>query len=228
MQKDKPQDYNYLKAEDFNLGLDPCMQLMNKSVVKEGSEVQQVTYIQACWVMMWCLTLSEQQKNEIWFRLKQLLQVLQQLNIDNQVNKTDLYFLMIDTTFKNSEFRITKNLYETMVRFCIPIDGRIKVRQYLHFKKDLKKAKDEAKAKGVSRNAKQLAQEHISDKEYLINRKEQQILITNSKLCKRVGFQYKFKKRTFLTAEIKEKYNVKVEEVRLKLSQQCKNESCNG
>jgi hypothetical protein len=101
------------------------------------------------------------------------------------VQKTDLYFLMINTSFNTVDFRITKNLYDTMVRFQIPIDNRIKMAYFLHFKKDLAEQK-EMNSKG-GRKVNQ-AQEQISDKEYLINRKEQQILITNSKLCKRVGY----------------------------------------
>ena len=49
-------------------------------------------------------------------------------------------------------------------------------------------------------------------------------MITNSKLCKRVGYQYKFRKRTFKTE--KNKDIVKVEEVKLKLSEKCTN--CSG
>lgn len=103
------------------------------------------------------------------------------------MQKTDLYFLMINTSFKHVDFRITKNLYETMVRFQIPIDNRIKMAYFLHFKKDLADQKKESMNSKGGRKVNQ-AQEQISDKEYLINRKEQQILITNSKLCKRVGY----------------------------------------
>lgn len=92
---------------------------------------------------------------------------------------------MINTSFKHVDFRITKILYETMDRFKIPIDNRIKMAYFLHFKKDLADQKKVNNKGGAKSN-----QEHeqISDKEYLINRKEQQILITNSKLCKRVGY----------------------------------------
>lgn len=61
---------------------------------------------------------------------------------------------MVDTTYRNADFRITKNLYETMVRFQIPIDSRIKMRYFLHFKRDLELAKENANTKGVSRSAK--------------------------------------------------------------------------
>jgi hypothetical protein len=150
--------------------------------------------------------------------------VLQQLNIENSVFKTDLYFFMIDTSAKHSIFRITKNLYETMVRFQIPIDDRIKIVFYQAFKNFLKEKGDEAKNKASNKNGGKngrngFAHEQISDKEYLINRKEQQILITNSKLCKRVGYQYKFVKRTFKTKANRDR--VKVEEVKMKLSEKC-------
>lgn len=92
---------------------------------------------------------------------------------------------MINTSFKHVDFRITKNLYETMVRFQIPIDNRIKMAYFLHFKKDLAEQKSMNNKGGRKAN---LANEQINDKEYLIIRKEQQILITNSKLCKRVGY----------------------------------------
>ena len=87
----------------------------NETFVRE--EVKQEVYIMVCGVIMWCITLKSQSDRERWFRLKQLLQVLQQLNIENNVFKTELYYLMINTTYRHTEFRITKNLYETMVRF---------------------------------------------------------------------------------------------------------------
>lgn len=78
-----PTDYDYLLSNDANLGIDPSMQIKDEKYVKKNNDVQQMIYIQVCWVLMWCITLSEQDKREIWFRLKQLLQVLQQLNTDN-------------------------------------------------------------------------------------------------------------------------------------------------
>ena len=91
--------YAYLIGTDKNSNMDPAMQQRKDKYVKPSADMPQVVYIQVSWVLMWCLTLEDQEDKENWFRLKQLLQVLQQLNSENNVFKTELYFLLIDTTF---------------------------------------------------------------------------------------------------------------------------------
>jgi len=43
------------------------------------------------------------------------------------------------------------------------------------------------------------------DKEYLITKKEEQLLDTNSKLCRQISYQYQFRKRTFKSDQIMKK-----------------------
>ena len=40
------------------------------------------------------------------------------------------------------------------------------------------------------------------DKEYLITKKEEQLLDTNSKLCRQISYQYQFRKRTFKSDQL--------------------------
>ena len=64
---------------------------------------------------------------------------------------------MIDTTWKHSVFRMTKNLYETMVRFQIPIDDRIKIRFFRHFQEHLKEEQKSKKSNAQNKSAKAAA-----------------------------------------------------------------------
>ena len=63
----------------------------------------------------------------------------------------------------------------------------------------------------------------LSDKEYLICKKEEQILNPNSKLYKQISYHHRFRKRTFKTKDTK---FIEVEEVKLKLQEECRN--CKG
>lgn len=72
MIRDRIGEYKYLNPDEHYMRANQATQLKKKGFVK-GCEVQQVVYIQVCWVLMWCLTVKQQKDEERWFRLKQLL-----------------------------------------------------------------------------------------------------------------------------------------------------------
>ena len=79
-------------------------------------------------------------------------------------------------------------------------------------------------ARDTAREAAQTTQQAQQTKEYLLFRKEEQLLDTNSKLCRQISYSLNFRKRTFKTKKILHK--VTVEQVRLKLEEEC--QECKG
>ncbi len=84
-----------------------------------------------CWIYMWCFTLSLQDEKENVFRLNQLRQVIGKLKADYRYNlRVDLFYLLIELCYRHSSYKVSHTLYETMCRYDVVPDNRIKL---LHF-----------------------------------------------------------------------------------------------
>jgi hypothetical protein len=168
---------------------------------------------------MWSGTLSYLDTREVYFRLNQLLQVIARLKTEQcPCLTTSLFELIILTSYRQDNyFRITKRIFETMQKYGLTASTTIQRYYLLHYKKHLMEVKQKNRA-GVktqhesghiqrmqqpNRIKQKTDQNVLSDKEYLICKKEEQILNPNSKLYKRIGHEYKFRKRTFKTEKIK-------------------------
>ena len=72
--------------------------------------------------------------------------------------------------------------------------------------------------------------DYARNREYLLQRKEEQLLDTTSKLCRQINYSLNFRKRTFKmlgSAPMQQQqYQINCEQVRLKLEEECK--ECNG
>ena len=70
--------------------------------------------------------------------------------------------------------------------------------------------------------------DYYMNREYLITRKEEQLLDTTSKLCRQISYSLSFRKRTFKTKRCSSSVNreINCEQVRLKLEEECRN--CHG
>lgn len=131
-------------------------------------------------------------------------------------------------------FKMTKRVFEQMQSCHILPDNSIFHLYFLHQKKELKQAKSKdiqktnvasrKEARDTAREAAQTTQQAQQTKEYLLFRKEEQLLDTNSKLCRQISYSLNFRKRTFKTKKILHK--VTVEQVRLKLEEEC--QECKG
>ena len=76
--------------------------------------------------------------------------------------------------------------------------------------------------------------DYARNREYLLQRKEEQLLDTTSKLCRQINYSLNFRKRTFKMlaaaglpdSKQSQQYQINCEQVRLKLEEECK--ECNG
>ena len=89
------------------------------------------TYVHLCWIYMWCGTFKQQERKEKFFRLNQLIQVIAKLKAKcmPQID-TELFALIIDTCYKDGEFKMTKKVYETMRRYETPPNNGILLRYF--------------------------------------------------------------------------------------------------
>ena len=72
------------------------------------------------WIYLWCGLINNQHKIEENFRLNQLLLVVNKLKADqyNQIS-CDLFQLLVQTSFKHCEFKVTKRILEDMQRLQV-------------------------------------------------------------------------------------------------------------
>lgn len=88
-------------------------------------------FVHMTWIYIWCFTLGVQDDKENIFRLNQLRQVLSKLKSDFRFNlKTDLFFLLIDACYNHASYKISSIIYETMIRYDVAPDNRIKLMQF--------------------------------------------------------------------------------------------------
>ena len=106
---------------------------------------------------------------------------------------------------------MTKKVYETMRRYETPPNNGILMNYINQQKAELRLRKKErtvlyAMNKNREESRKQKEAERADpvahDKEYLITKKEEQLLDTNSKLCRQISYQYQFRKRTFKSDQL--------------------------
>lgn len=95
------------------------------------------------WIYMWCFTLQFQDEKEAIFRLNQLRQVIGKLKADFRHNlKADLFYLLMETCYHHSTYKISHILYETMCRYDVVPDNKIKMLHFDHRREDIKREKE--------------------------------------------------------------------------------------
>lgn len=52
--------------------------------------------------------------------------------------RTDLFFLLIDACYHHASYKIASTVYDTMVRYDVAPDNRIKLMQFNQRKEDIK------------------------------------------------------------------------------------------
>mmetsp|Transcript_2507 Transcript_2507/g.3157 ORF Transcript_2507/g.3157 Transcript_2507/m.3157 type:complete len:112 (+) Transcript_2507:940-1275(+) len=105
-------------------------------------------------------------------------------------------------------FRMTKRVYESM-RSCQILPSNAVFRCFFHHqKKELRANKTKDPYRGAStKTAERRARkergdnEYATNREYLMQRKEEQLLDTTSKLCRQINYSLNFRKRTFKTQQ---------------------------
>ena len=95
-----------------------------------------------CWIYMWCFTLGQQEERENVFRLNQLRQVITKLKADYRYNlKVDLFYRLIESCYQHSNYKTLNVLYETMCRYDVQPDNRIKQMHFFLRREDFKAQK---------------------------------------------------------------------------------------
>lgn len=197
------------------------------------------TFVHLCWIYMWCGTLFQQDKKEQLFRTNQLLQVISKLKAKSLcLPDTKIFFLIIDTCYRHGMFKMTKRVYESM-RSCHILPSNAIFRCFFQHQKSEQRAtrakvdpskqltgqmkpKEQRVRKERSDN-----NEYAQNREYLLQRKEEQLLDSTSKLCRQINYSLNFRKRTFKTKEGPASVTrINCEQVRLKLEEECK--ICHG
>lgn len=113
--------------------------------VKQSLEVRIPTrskegiYVYMCWIYMWCFTVGLQDDKEHVFRLNQLRQVIGKLKANLRFNlRTDLFYLLIEICYRHASYKMAHTIYETMCRYDVVPDNRIKLLHFDHRQEDIK------------------------------------------------------------------------------------------
>lgn len=73
------------------------------------------------------------------FRLNQLKQVIGKLKADYRYNlKVDLFYLLMETCYHHSTYKVSNAIYDTMCRYDVTSDNRIKLMHFDHRREDIK------------------------------------------------------------------------------------------
>ena len=202
-----------------------------KDPVIPANKKDERTFVYLCWIYMWCGTLWQQDKKEQLFRTNQLLQVISKLKAKSVcLPDTEIFYLIIDTCYRYGMFKMTRRVYESM-RSCRILPSNAIFRCFFHHQKKeqrLARTKDVGRGGGPNRREQRVKKErtdndYATNREYLLQRKEEQLLDTTSKLCRQISYQLNFRKRTFQTSNsyggVSNQINC--EQVRLKLEEEC-------
>ena len=193
---------------------------------------------------MWCGSLWQQDKKEQLFRTNQLLQVISKLKAKSVcLPDTEIFYLIIDTCYRYGMFKMTRRVYESM-RSCRILPSNAIFRCFFHHQKKEQKtarSKDQQRGNaGASSTRRDRSKKERNDndyaqnREYLLQRKEEQLLDTTSKLCRQISYSLNFRKRTFKTtggsstasSSSQPPSQINCEQVRLKLEEEC--QKCKG
>jgi hypothetical protein len=106
--------------------------------IKIPKDSKEGVYVHYAWIYLWCFTLKEQDPGERIFRLNQLRQVIGKLKSEYRINlKVDMFYLLIEACYKNGTFKMTQKVYETMERYEILPDNRIRLMHFDHHRQDI-------------------------------------------------------------------------------------------
>ena len=76
-----------------------------------------------------------QDEREKYFRLLQVLQVIAKLKAEYiQRPQLDLFFLLIEASFRYGTMKMTQKIYETLPKYDLKPDARIQSRYFQHLK----------------------------------------------------------------------------------------------